>query len=82
MAKRFTTQLFVSRLSAYTTDQSLRQLFAPFGQIIEGFGFITFESEDDAQNALKALNGKIVKGRLIFVEAAKEVEAPITIMKK
>ncbi|XP_020884146.1 cold-inducible RNA-binding protein isoform X1 [Arabidopsis lyrata subsp. lyrata] len=102
MAKRFTTQLFVSRLSAYTTDQSLRQLFAPFGQIIEvcmllflarlirdqqtqrpkGFGFITFESEDDAQNALKALNGKIVNGRLIFVEAAKEVEAPITIMKK
>ncbi|CAH8280380.1 unnamed protein product [Arabidopsis lyrata] len=35
MAKRFTTQLFVSRLSAYTTDQSLRQLFALFGQIIE-----------------------------------------------
>jgi len=62
MAKRFTTQLFVSSmlqlctspvfllfsvfeflfsncslagLSAYTTDQSLRQLFAPFGQITE-----------------------------------------------
>ncbi|OAO92352.1 hypothetical protein AXX17_AT5G59290 [Arabidopsis thaliana] len=59
-------------LSAYTTDQSLRQLFAPFGQITEArlikdqqtqrpksFGFITFESEDDAQKALKALNGKV-----------------------
>lgn len=74
MAKRFTTQLFVSSndktfliftykfsviiynllfsvfeflfsiagLSAYTTDQSLRQLFAPFGQIIEG----TFTKSD------------------------------------
>nr|BAD95222.1 hypothetical protein [Arabidopsis thaliana] len=25
----------------------------------KGFGFITFESEDDAQKALKALNGKV-----------------------
>ncbi|XP_018461615.1 uncharacterized protein LOC108832647 isoform X1 [Raphanus sativus] len=90
MAKRFTTQLFVSRLSGYTTDQSLRQLFSPFGQIREarlikdsqtqrpkGFGFVTFESEVDAQKAMKALDGKIVDGRLIFVEAAKE-EAPTT----
>nr|XP_018461616.1 PREDICTED: cold-inducible RNA-binding protein-like isoform X2 [Raphanus sativus] len=83
MAKRFTTQLFVS-------NQSLRQLFSPFGQIREarlikdsqtqrpkGFGFVTFESEVDAQKAMKALDGKIVDGRLIFVEAAKE-EAPTT----
>ncbi|KAL0681653.1 hypothetical protein Bca4012_048500 [Brassica carinata] len=93
MAKRFATQLFVSRLSGYTTDQSLRQLFSPFGQIREarlikdsqtqrpkGFGFVTFESEDDAQKAMKALDGKIVDGRLIFVEAAKEVESPATDM--
>ncbi|EOA12765.1 hypothetical protein CARUB_v10028559mg [Capsella rubella] len=94
MAKRYTAQLFVSRLSAYTTEQSLRQLFSPFGQITEarlikdqqtqrpkGFGFITFKSENDAQKALKALNGKIVDSRLIFVEAAKEVEAPTSNMK-
>ncbi|XP_010483634.1 PREDICTED: cold-inducible RNA-binding protein-like [Camelina sativa] len=91
MAKRFTAQLLVSRLAAYTTDQSLRQLFSPFGQITEarlirdqltqrpkGFGFVTFKSEDDAQKALQALNGKIVNGRLIFVETAKKVEAPTT----
>ncbi|KAG7606699.1 putative RNA recognition motif domain, nucleotide-binding alpha-beta plait domain superfamily [Arabidopsis thaliana] len=78
-----------SGLSAYTTDQSLRQLFAPFARLIKdqqtqrpkSFGFITFESEDDAQKALKALNGKIVNGRLIFVETAKEVEAPTTSLK-
>ncbi|CAH8296694.1 unnamed protein product [Eruca vesicaria subsp. sativa] len=91
MAKRFTTQLFVSRLSGYTTDQSLRQLFSPFGHIREarlikdsqtqrpkGFGFVTFESEDDAQKAMKAMDGKIVDGRLIFVEAAKDIEAQPT----
>ncbi|WZZ31398.1 hypothetical protein YC2023_014799 [Brassica napus] len=72
-------------LSGYTTDQSLRQLFSPFARLIKdsqtqrpkGFGFVTFESEDDAQKAMKALDGKIVDGRLIFVEAAKE-EPPTT----
>ncbi|ESQ42355.1 hypothetical protein EUTSA_v10015391mg, partial [Eutrema salsugineum] len=75
-------------LSAYTTDQSLRQLFSPFARLIrdsqtqrpKGFGFITYESEDNAQIAMKALDGKIVNGRLIFVETAKEVEAPTTNM--
>ncbi|KAG7627495.1 RNA-binding domain superfamily [Arabidopsis thaliana x Arabidopsis arenosa] len=91
MAKRISAQLFVSRLSAYTTDQSLRQLFSPFGQIKEarlirdsetqrpkGFGFITFDSEDDARKALKSLDGKIVDGRLIFVEVAKNAEEVTT----
>ncbi|XP_031121745.1 glycine-rich RNA-binding protein 4, mitochondrial [Ipomoea triloba] len=83
MAKR-ALQLFVSRLSFYTTNDELRRLFLPFGDIKEarlvidhrtqrpkGFGFVTFESETDAQNALKALNGKIINGRLICVEVAK-----------
>ncbi|CAH2065251.1 unnamed protein product [Thlaspi arvense] len=87
MAKRFQTQLFVSRLSAYTTDRSLWQLFSPFGQIKEarlirdhetqrpkGFGFVTFECEHDAQKAIKSLDGRIVDGRLIFVEVAKNSE--------
>lgn len=40
----------------------------------KGFGFITFDSEDDARKALKSLDGKIVDGRLIFVEVAKNAE--------
>ncbi|KAI3514184.1 hypothetical protein L1887_12503 [Cichorium endivia] len=85
MAKRLLgSQLFVSRLSFYTTLKDLKRLFSPFGAITEarlvvdsrtqrpkGFGFVTFESDVDAQNALKAMNGKIVDGRLIFVEVAK-----------
>ncbi|XP_071701420.1 small RNA-binding protein 11, chloroplastic-like [Rutidosis leptorrhynchoides] len=85
MAKRLlNSQLFVSRLSFYTTNKDLKRLFSPFGAITEarlvvdpitqrpkGFGFVTFESDVDAHNALKALNGKIVEGRLIFVEVAK-----------
>ncbi|GMN24308.1 hypothetical protein TIFTF001_000522 [Ficus carica] len=37
----------------------------------KGFGFVTYESEVEAQKALKAMNGRIVDGRLIFVEISK-----------
>ncbi|KAL4589295.1 hypothetical protein LXL04_002201 [Taraxacum kok-saghyz] len=85
MAKRLLgSQLFVSRLSFYTTHNDLKRMFSPFGAITEarlvvdsrthrpkGFGFVTFKSDVDAQNALKAMNGRIVDGNLIFVEVAK-----------
>nr|KAJ0194120.1 hypothetical protein LSAT_V11C800418910 [Lactuca sativa] len=72
------------RLSFYTTHKDLKRLFSPFGAITEarlvvdsrtqrpkGFGFVSFESDVDAQNAMKAMNGKIVNGGIIFVEVAK-----------
>ncbi|KAK6776891.1 hypothetical protein RDI58_027892 [Solanum bulbocastanum] len=81
-------QLFVNRLSFYTTSEQLKKLFSPFGVVTEarlvkdprtqrpkGFGFVTFESEADAQNALNSLNGRIVDGRLIFVEVVETTEA-------
>ncbi|XP_044482452.1 small RNA-binding protein 11, chloroplastic isoform X3 [Mangifera indica] len=84
MAKRLSPQLFVSRLSFYTTNQELKRLFSRFGVVTEarmildpktqrpkGFGFVSFESEVEAQKALKAMNGRLVNGRLIFVEVAK-----------
>ncbi|XP_022731538.1 organelle RRM domain-containing protein 6, chloroplastic-like [Durio zibethinus] len=83
MAKRLGAQLFVSRLSFFTTHQELKTLFSPFGVVKEanlirdpktqrpkGFGFVTYETEMEAQKALKAMNGRIVRGRLIFVEFA------------
>ncbi|WMV56452.1 hypothetical protein MTR67_049837 [Solanum verrucosum] len=64
-------QLFVNRLSFYTTSEQLKKIFSPFGVVTEarlvkdprtqrpkGFGFVTFESEADAQNALNSLNGR------------------------
>ncbi|KAA8543951.1 hypothetical protein F0562_021872 [Nyssa sinensis] len=83
MAIRLGSELFVSRLSFYTTTEELKRWFSRFGVVTEarlikdrrtqrpkGFGFVTFESEVEAQNALKAMNGRIVGGRLIFVEVA------------
>ncbi|CAN4120026.1 unnamed protein product [Withania somnifera] len=66
-------QLFVSRLSFYTTNEQLKKLFSPFGVVTQarlvkdprtqrpkGFGFITFESEVDARNALNSMNGRVI----------------------
>ncbi|XVF69003.1 hypothetical protein PTKIN_Ptkin11bG0046200 [Pterospermum kingtungense] len=85
MAKRLGFQLFVSKLSFYTTHQELKSLFSPFGVVKEaklirdprtqrpkGFGFVTFETETEAHKALKVMNGRIVRGRLIFVEFAND----------
>ncbi|KAJ8631679.1 hypothetical protein MRB53_025002 [Persea americana] len=91
--RSFSSQLFVTRLSYYTTNEELRKAFSKFGNVTEarlvmdqrtqrpkGFGFVTFESEMEAQRALKAMDGRIHNGRLIFVEFAKpmppEEEAP------
>ncbi|XP_077216211.1 small RNA-binding protein 11, chloroplastic-like [Tasmannia lanceolata] len=83
-SRNFSTHLFVSRLSFYTTDEELKEAFSPFGKVIEarlvmdqrtlrpkGFGFVTYESEVEAQKAVKAMDGRIINGRLIFVELAK-----------
>ncbi|XP_050367706.1 organelle RRM domain-containing protein 6, chloroplastic [Argentina anserina] len=83
MAKRLSSTLFVSRLSFYTTQDKLRQMFSPFGAVTEarlvidretrrpkGFGFVTYESEAEAQKALKVMDGRMIDGRLIFVQVA------------
>uniref|UniRef100_A0A2P2KEJ3 Cold-inducible RNA-binding protein-like n=2 Tax=Rhizophora mucronata TaxID=61149 RepID=A0A2P2KEJ3_RHIMU len=84
MAKKLGLQLFVSRLSSYMNEEGLKRLFSPFGVVTEarlirdpqtkkprGFGFVTFESEIEGQKALKTMNCRMVKGRIIFVEVAK-----------
>ncbi|GAV57891.1 RRM_1 domain-containing protein, partial [Cephalotus follicularis] len=63
---------FLEGLSSYTTNEKLKTLFSMFGVVTEarlildqktqrpkGFGFVSFESEEDAQKALKAMNGRV-----------------------
>jgi cold-inducible RNA-binding protein len=38
----------------------------------KGFGFVKYSSQADAEKAVKAMDGRIIRGRLIFVEIAKE----------
>ncbi|CAL9123922.1 unnamed protein product [Musa textilis] len=83
-ARGIVSKLFVGGLSFYTTEDSLSEAFSRFGQVIEakiimdkvsqrskGFGFVTFASEDEAQKALSEMDGKVLNGRVIFIERAK-----------
>ena len=76
-------KLFVGGLAWATTDDSLRAAFASFGNIVEskvilerdtgrsrGFGFVSFDNEESAANALEAMNGKELDGRAIRVNLA------------
>ncbi|KAG9459032.1 hypothetical protein H6P81_003540 [Aristolochia fimbriata] len=78
------SKLFVGGLSFYTTEKVLSEAFSEFGQVIEakiitdrvserskGFGFVTFASEDEAEKAFKEMNGKVLNGRVIFVDYSK-----------
>jgi RNA recognition motif-containing protein len=76
--------LYVGNLSYDTTEDTLRTLFAEYGEIeavrvitdrytgrSKGFGFVEIATEEAAQKAIEALNGKSVDGREIRVDKAK-----------
>uniref|UniRef100_A0A8C5QZ38 RRM domain-containing protein n=1 Tax=Leptobrachium leishanense TaxID=445787 RepID=A0A8C5QZ38_9ANUR len=65
-------KLFVGGLNFETTDRCLSKLFGKYGTICRclGFGFVKFESPDDAKDAMQALNGKSVDGCQICVDQA------------
>ncbi|KAK1805929.1 hypothetical protein P4O66_012975 [Electrophorus voltai] len=76
-------KLFIGGLSYETTEQSLEDAFSKYGTIAKvdiirdretdrsrGFGFVTFENPDDAKDAMAAMNGKSVDGRMIRVDEA------------
>ena len=77
--------IYVSNLSFHTTDDSLRTLFAKFGEVTSakvimdkvsnrsrGFGFVEMSSTEEGQEAMTALNNKEVEGRALSVSLAKE----------
>ncbi len=81
------TQLFVGSLPFKMTSDELQELFAEFGEVSSakiindretgrsrGFGFVEFESDDEAQAAIKAMNGKDVDGRALTVNVARPRE--------
>jgi RNA recognition motif-containing protein len=76
--------LYVGNLSYDTTEDTLRTLFAEYGEIESvnlitdrytgrprGFAFVEMAAEETAQAAIDALNGKMVDGREIKVDNAK-----------
>jgi len=80
-------KLYVGNLSYDVTDADLSQLFAQQGQVesavvimdkmsgrSKGFGFVEMSSDQEAQAAIAALNGKDYSGRALTVNEAKPRE--------
>ena len=78
-----TTNLYVGNLSFDTSEDTLRTLFAEFGEIesvnlitdrytgqSRGFAFVEMSTEQAAQQAMSGLNGKQVDEREIKVDKA------------
>jgi RNA recognition motif-containing protein len=76
--------LYVGNLSYETTEDTLRTLFAEYGEIesvnlitdrytgrSRGFAFVEMSTEQAAQEALSGLNGKLVDERELKVDKAK-----------
>ena len=82
-------KLFVGGLSWGTDESGLRQAFEEFGEVVEakvitdretgrsrGFGFVQFNSEDEAQRATRAMDGASLDGRTLRVNEANDRPAP------
>lgn len=81
------TKLYVGNLSYDTTEDSVRTMFAKAGTVVsvdiikdrdtgrmKGFAFVTMNSDEDAQNAIKILNEKMLDDRAIRVNIARPRE--------
>jgi cold-inducible RNA-binding protein len=77
-------KLYVGNLSYNTTEETLRRLFGEFGDVEsiniitdrdtgrpKGFGFVEMATQEAAEQAISALNGKMVDDREIRVDNAK-----------
>jgi len=75
------TKVFVGNLSFKTKEAELADEFSTVGKVITaniitrgyrslGYGFVEFETNEQAQNALNTLNKKNINGREINVELA------------
>lgn len=82
-----TKRLFVGGLPYSVTSQQLNEMFAPFGTIVssnvitdkftgnsKGFGFVEFEDDKAADEAIKKLSDTEVGGRKITVNVARPLE--------
>ncbi|XP_037355194.1 polyadenylate-binding protein 1-like [Talpa occidentalis] len=81
------TNIYVKNLHVDMDERGLQELFSQFGKMLSvkvmrdssghsrGFGFVNFEKHEEAHKAVVGMNGKEVRGQLLYVgRAQKRVE--------
>jgi polyadenylate-binding protein len=86
MAKYQGVNLYIKNLEDDITDDTLRSLFSPFGNITsakimtdskgnsKGFGFVCFTSPEEATKAATEMNGKMIGRKPLYVALAQKKE--------
>jgi len=80
-------RLYVGNLASGMSDSDLQNLFVTHGTVhsarvimdrdtghSKGFGFVEMESNEQAQTAIKAMNGQDINGRALTVAEARPRE--------
>jgi RNA recognition motif-containing protein len=75
--------MYVGNLAYNVTEDDLKNAFSEFGEVLsvriisdkfsgqsKGFGFVEMPNNSEADQAIKALNGKAINGRNIKVNQA------------
>jgi RNA recognition motif-containing protein len=75
--------MYVGNLAYAVTEEDLKKAFSEFGEVSsvkiitdkfsgqsKGFGFVEMPNNSEADQAIKALNGKVLSGRAIKVNQA------------
>jgi RNA recognition motif-containing protein len=76
--------IYVGNLSYEVTEENLAEIFEDYGTVSstkiitdkyndrsKGFGFVTMDDQEEANNAIKNLNGKDYKNREMIVNEAR-----------
>ncbi|XVE60871.1 hypothetical protein DITRI_Ditri05aG0161700 [Diplodiscus trichospermus] len=80
--------VFIKNLDPAIDNKALHETFAAFGSILsskvatdrngqaKGFGYVQFEKEEDAQNAIQSLHGMLITDKQVYV--GKHIRRPCT----
>ena len=77
-------KLYVGNLSYEVTTDNLKEYFSQAGKVVDavvisdkrtgrskGFGFVEFDTEEEAKKGVETLNGKDFEGRALVVNEAR-----------
>ncbi|HPF92671.1 MAG TPA: RNA-binding protein [Tenuifilaceae bacterium] len=80
--------VYIGNISYSMTPEEIKEVFLPYGNVLsvkiitdkqtgrsKGYAFVEMENDDEAQNAIKALNETEVKGRNVKVNSAHRKES-------
>nr|GMD34707.1 polyadenylate-binding protein 6-like [Ipomoea batatas]GMD34715.1 polyadenylate-binding protein 6-like [Ipomoea batatas] len=78
------TNVYVKNFGYNMTEELLREMFSVYGNInsavimrdeegnSRGFGFVNFDSDEDARKAVEALNGQVIGSKKLYVGRAQK----------